>query len=148
MELLEEQEPLKFKWEDAIFLVKPRATVYDKFNLDMSGRPEKVKGKLVAKFDNVELGRLLVKLFVIGWENVTLKGKPVPYDYETLEKQMPADRTRDFYLAITDFIVKETDVFKKDIELKNDSRRLSNGSAPDAGSTAADKTVSESHVVA
>jgi hypothetical protein len=147
MELLEDVEPLKFPWNDAFLLVKRRASVYDKFVLDMQGSRESIDGKLVARIDNIELGRVLVKLFVVGWENVTKNGKAVAYSYDVLERQMPADKERDFYLAITDFIVKETDVFKKDVELKNVSRRSSNGSVRDADSTAAAKTASESPAV-
>lgn len=148
MELIPDSPPARFPWKDAVILVKRRASVLDKFQLDMLGERKEEGGKLVAKFSQIELGRLLVRLFVVGWEGVTMDGKDVPYSYELLEKSLPADRTEDFFLSLYAFIVKETDIFKRDIELKKDSPLPSRGSPRETASTASGKTAKGSPVEA
>lgn len=117
MELSRAKEPLKFKYRDVTFLVKPHAVEADRLEIWASGKAD--DGKIVAP--RAEFVKALIRCFVIGWEGVTQDGKPVPYSFETfvnLFPKQPKDETPVF-LALGNFIYEKTDIAEQDIDAKN-----------------------------
>ncbi len=140
MELLKAEAPLEMPYKDAVFLIKKRATAYDKFLLAMSG---KVEGN-TTKFAPSDFYRVLAQQFVVGWRGVTREGEKISYSWAALESAFPSDPEDDVFLRLGTFILENTDVFKTDISLKKDSRRQLIGSAESEPSIAAGKTVGSS----
>lgn len=118
----------RFVWNDVTFLVNCRASSGDKFAIDTCNVGRKVKrgGTTIREVDQTTFGKLLIQLFVVGWEGVTSEGKPVPYTFEAID-DLPADPKRQVLTELCHFILKNVDIFK-DQEIKNDSGAQSNGS--------------------
>lgn len=126
MELMSKPQTVKCQYKDVTFLVKSRATAYDKFLISMSPAGE-VKGNEVKFTNRIAFFRVLVERFVVGWEGVTLDGKPAPYSFELLESSFPSSADDDVFIRLGSFVIENTDVFKRDAEIKNASGEQSNG---------------------
>lgn len=125
MELQEpREEPLEYAYGDVTFLVKRRATAYDRF-------------VVVTQKDAGAFAEACVRQMVAGWRGVTSKGKPVAYGYDLI-KFLPPLEGRNIYLLLADFIQRETDLLgeREDPQRKNDSREPSGGSSPVGASSA------------
>lgn len=138
MELFKPQAPLEFKFEDVTFLVKARAVDADR--LEVWGSGEVDNGRIVSR--RAEFVKALIRCFVLDWRGVTIDGKPAPYSVELFFKAFPSGEAGapNVFLAISDFILSNTDIFKKDEAEKNASRAPSTGSAEPAPSTAPGRT--------
>lgn len=103
MELVKEQaeQPLEFKYQDAVFLVKRHATGYDRFVVVTS---EKSRDFLEET----------IRRMVVGWRNVTMDGKPVPYSFDAL-KLFPHSARENVFVLLADFIHQHTDILKKEV---------------------------------
>jgi hypothetical protein len=122
MELLKSREPLRFKHKDVTFLIKPIATVGDRLEIQLIG--ELIGDKI--RFDKAEFSKVMIRNFVIGWEGVTEDGEPVPWSVDTFMTRFPDQDTGS---ELLDFIRQNTDIFRKAVELKKESRGQSNGHA-------------------
>lgn len=121
MELIRRREPLQFKHEDVVFLVKPQTTAADRMEMFMSGRVEACGSKMTV----ADFNKALIRCFVVGWKGVTFEGKEVPYAYETLMDSFP--NNDDVLTRLSAFILEHTDAFKKDEALKKELREPRHG---------------------
>ncbi len=112
MELLKPKDNLSCTIGDVTFNIRPQMTVRDKFELDIIG--EYKDGAM--KITRGDLIHKLVELFVVNWSGVTQDGKPVPYSYDTLMNQLPADQTEDYIIKLGTFIVDAIGLLPKEAE--------------------------------
>jgi hypothetical protein len=138
MELIK-QEIARFKHKDVTLLVRTQATKADVFALKQTNTGHLVvkDGKAIREADIVAWGKLLIRIFVCGWEGVTADGKPADYSYETLESSLPADLEDDLFTNAANFIFAHVSIFKKGgAEVKNESRGRPDGSPAGTSSAA------------
>lgn len=123
MELIK-QEIARFKHKDVTFLIRTQAVQADTFAMKQTdtGRIVVKNGKAIREADIVAWGKLLVRIFVVGWEGVTQDGKPAAYSYDTLESSFPAELGDALFEDLANFIFANVSIFKKGgVELKNES---------------------------
>jgi hypothetical protein len=116
MELMKQEKPLELKFEDVKFYIKPRATAFDIFTLRMNSEMNDGVVSLSSKtyYNGV------IKSFILGWEGVTIDGKPVPYAWDLLITLFPKGKDKDVFFELLDFILKNTDLTYKQEELKKE----------------------------
>lgn len=123
MELVKKSEPLEFKHEDVIFLVKAVASDGDRMDVKLAGKWDRTS----YVFSPPEFNRALVRRMVIGWKNVTVEGKEVPYSFELLDNYFPITGKESIFALLGNFIEEKTGIFKKDEIRKNASRGQQTG---------------------
>lgn len=124
MELLKPNEgPARYEWKDGVvFLYRTKVTTEDKYAVDTAGQLMK-DGTI--QFNPWDFYRSLIKVFVIGWEGVTVDGKPAPYSYDAFSR-LPADPDQDIVMKLAIKIAQDTGFFKSDEQTKKEAD-LKNG---------------------
>ncbi len=103
------QEFATCEYKDIKFTFRTKASISDKL----------AKDKLLAealKAGSIEamprIGKGIVKMFLHGWEGVTLDGKPVPYSFDTLEHSFPAEIADELMPLLVKFVKDNVDILK------------------------------------
>lgn len=108
MKLLKPQDNLTFEYEDLKLYIRPKATVKDRFELDMTG--DWKDGSFTMSKTAYFLK--LVELFVVGWDGVKDgSGKEVPYSFDTLQR-LPSGKT-DLLLLLGAFIAEKVGIISE-----------------------------------
>lgn len=112
MELIK-PEVARFEFKDIVFLVRSKATLGDRMAIEALtvGAIQAVKAGGIEGLP--KLGREIVKLFVCGWEGVTLDGKAVPYSYDLLVSSFPADIADELMPQLCKFVAANVDVLQQ-----------------------------------
>ena len=105
MELLK-QEIAEFKFRDVVFKVRTKATIADA--LLMNYLLENCRTKEGA----MDSGKELPRLFIVGWEGVKRCGEPVPFDYDLIYSEFPAEMCNEMIPALYKFVTENVDVLK------------------------------------
>ena len=115
MELVKHSQPLEFKYEDIVFLVKKHANAEDKMEVALSGKRD---GNDIF-WTRAEYCKTIIRRMVLGWKGVTQDGKEVPYSFDAL-CELPHVEGRNVFLALGEFVMEHTDIRNsKAKDLKN-----------------------------
>lgn len=108
MELMK-TEVVEFQFRDIKFLFRSKATVGDKYAIE-----KLIADALKARATEAvpRLGKEIIKLFLCGWEGVTLDGKPVACSYELIESSFPAEMADELIPALVKFVRESVDILK------------------------------------
>lgn len=100
MQLMRDEAALEHQHADVVFLVKPKATAYDRLQVVMAQQP-------------TEFMERAIRQMVVGWKGVTDgEGKAVPYNFDALKLLPDPDPKKGILLTLGTFILEHTDVAK------------------------------------
>src|SRR5512135_3231318 len=104
MELLKLDDRLvEWEWQGVTFLIKPRLSSRDKWNVATASRKMTKDG---VEFNTWEFYTTMIRTFVVGWKGVTEGGKDVPYSFDTLMDRLPSSADDNLVMQLGLFIGK------------------------------------------
>lgn len=97
MELMKEQPALEFQQGEVTFLIKPKASGYDRMQVVMAK-------------DTTEFMERVLQQMVTGWKGVTVDGKPAPYSFGAVKLLPEESIDSAILLKLANFVIENTDV--------------------------------------
>lgn len=101
----------QFIYKDVVFFYRTNVTVGDQFALNSAG--SSYEGDQI-KFKTWDFCLQIVKTFVTGWKGVTLNGKEVPYSFDALMNELPAEIGNDLIMVLGMEIAKNAGLLPKE----------------------------------
>lgn len=99
LELVKEEQPLEMSYGEMTFLIKPKATAFDRLQALMAQTP-------------TEFMERVIRQMVIGWKGVSQDGVSVKYSFDLLKLLPETEPNKSVLLTLGNFVLENTDVAK------------------------------------